>query len=368
MKKKTILIAHNFAETSFSVMSYDLSFYFAQKGHRVIFISHKPYFKDETHIECGKGEIVLMSWATERRPTTLRDFKHFYLIYKKYKPNVVIAHFAASNICSIVSKTASLGATKTLVYYHTLSSQIKLDGQGKKWKESLYYQRKKIFYWLFCDHLICPSELAKSDLKNFFKCYKGIVLLNPMRDRNQRESFIEDPNEIVLSYLGRLNPSKGVNVLIEAFNNYKEKNPQSKIILNLAGSGEESSLIKEKIKDKKSIFFKGSLAYKDVDDYIGFSHFMVIPSKSDNLPTVGLEALMKGTPLLISNKTGLASYINENIDCFVFSPEINDIELVLKKVEDQCYDYIMMRKMARETFERMFTMRKYCINMSEIIL
>src|SRR5690606_30831658 len=126
----------------------------------------------------------------------------------------------------------SLGTVKTFIYYHTLSSQMKMDSKRKKWKDFFFKQRKKAFYKIFCDYLICPSELAKEDLKTFFNVKNGIVVLNPMRDRNHKTDFINEiSSPIIISYLGRLDLSKGVLELIEAFENYMLKNPQSSLIL-----------------------------------------------------------------------------------------------------------------------------------------
>ena len=44
---KTIVIAHNYSEISFAAMSYHFAHYFANLGHRVVFISHNPYFSEK---------------------------------------------------------------------------------------------------------------------------------------------------------------------------------------------------------------------------------------------------------------------------------------------------------------------------------
>ena len=46
MEMKTILIAHNYTQNSFASMSFNLAHHLAKLGNRVVFISHKPFFKD----------------------------------------------------------------------------------------------------------------------------------------------------------------------------------------------------------------------------------------------------------------------------------------------------------------------------------
>ena len=65
---KTIVIAHNYSESSFATMSYHLSHHLANLGNRVIFISHHPYFSDEQIIKKGKGEVIVCSWPTKKDP------------------------------------------------------------------------------------------------------------------------------------------------------------------------------------------------------------------------------------------------------------------------------------------------------------
>ena len=57
---KTILIAHNYSETSFSAMSYHLAHHLADLGHKVVFISHKPYFSEKLVINANNNRIAYL--------------------------------------------------------------------------------------------------------------------------------------------------------------------------------------------------------------------------------------------------------------------------------------------------------------------
>lgn len=363
---KTILIAHNFSEISFAGMSFHLAHHLADIGNRVVFISHKPYFMKAQKIEKGNGEIIVCSWPTENRPTSIKDFVWFSKMYLKYKPAVVIGHFVGSNISILVSKLMSQGRVKTFCYYHTLSDQLLADQTHTSIKQNLLFLRKKIFYKLFCDVVVCPSALAKKDLKTFFTNAKGSIVLNPMKDRFENKIRLSDEN-IVVSYLGRLDCSKGVIDLIKAFIIYKNESKDSKMILNISGSGSQESEIKELIKNNASIHYFGRLAYEKIDDYLNKSHFAIIPSKFDNLPTVGLEAMMNNTPLLISNKTGLTKYLKDGRECFKFDSDVDSIVLLFKKVEKNIDKHEQMGINARSTFLSLFSIENYCNAFSKII-
>ncbi len=364
---KTVVIAHNYSEVSFSAMSYHLAHHLADLDHKVVFISHQPYFVKEQLVEKGKGKIIVCSWPTTKRPTLIRDFIWYMSIYFKYKPNVIIGHFVGSNISLSVSKLLSFGKVKTFEYYHTLTDQLFADVKNTSIKKKMLFFRKKIFYKLFCDVIICPSALAKKDLEDFYSIGKGHVMLNPVKDRF--ESKIEiDKDSITISYLGRLDPSKGVVDLINAFTTYKNKVPSSKIILNIAGTGSQELEIKEMIKDNLAISYHGGLPYGTIDDYLNKSHFVIIPSKFDNLPTVGLESMMNQTPLLISNTIGLSSYLIDGKECFKFEPNVDSMVLLFDKIENSFNLYEQMSFDGRATFLEKFGMDTYCDSISNMIL
>lgn len=363
---KTILIAHNYTESSFAFMSYYLAYYLAFEENRVIFISHRPFFSVPFEENIEKGQLLVYSWPTEGRPVKFNDAFWFAKIYLKYKPIVIISHFVSVNITTIVSKLLSLGKVKTLPYYHTLSTQIQLDVSNSTFKNNLKKYRKRLLYKWFADFVICPSDLAKEDFENQFNCSNGMKVVNPMRDRFKEKKVIKS-DFITISYLGRLEPSKGIVDLVSAFLEYKKKFLASKIILNIAGNGSQHDQIKELINTNSDINFIGTLAYNEIDEYLNTSHYTVIPSKFDALNMVGIESMMNQTPLLISNNTGLALELKDQVECYKFNPTIEEMILLFERVENNFESHYKMMINARKTFSEKFTVDSYCIAIKKII-
>lgn len=363
---KTIFIAHNYSLDSFNSMSYCLANFLAHEGNNVVFISHKPYFQEVEVKHLGKGQLTVCSWPSEKRPTSLNDLYWYIKLHLKYKPDTVIGHFVGSNISILGSKMLSLGRVKTFEYYHTLRKQLVQDSKIAFFKDKFLFYRKKIFYHLFCDVLICPSELAKKDLFNYFKINRGIVLLNPMVDRLKFNNKIIKES-IIIAYLGRIDSSKGVLDLVEAFLAYRKRITNSKIVLKIAGTGSEVAAILNLIKNRSDVLYLGGIDYVSVDEYLRNSHYVIISSKFDNLPTVGIEAMMNKTPLLISKDIGLSNYLTEGQECFKFSPCISDMIEIFEKVENSFFKHEEMAIKARNTFEKYFTIETYCKNFKELI-
>lgn len=352
---KTIVIAHNYTQQTVAAMSYNLAHYLSNNNYKVIFISHRPFFEKEFIDD----KVIVCSWPTNARPTSLKDAIWFAKLYLKYKPNIIISHFGSVNITVIVAKILSFWKVKTFPYYHTLSKQLMLDNIESKSLKCIKNFRKYIVYKFFCDQIICPSELSKLDLLEYFKLDKGIKVLNPINDR-----FIDlkkiNSNKIKLSYLGRIDKSKGVFLLAEAFNFYCEQNPATQIKLQIAGSGNQENNFYEIIKSNKNVNYIGALNYDKVDNFLKTGSYTIIPSFSDNLPTVGLESLMNGIPLLISRSTGLTLELNDTLNCVIFNPVINELIQLFSNLEDDRYDYKNLKINARKIYLKKFGVDNYC--------
>ena len=361
---KTILIAHNYSTNSFSCMSVDLAHELATVGNNVVFISHNPHFDNVEIKSIGLGKLTILSWPTNQRPTKLSDFWWFIKLYQKHKPSVIIGHFVGSNITALVSKIMSFGKAKVIVYYHTTSKQIFSDSSRRLFVQDLLNFRKKIFYQIFCDLIICPSLFSQQDLRTTFGIKKSKVIVNPIRDRLKTNLY--DGNKTVV-YLGRLDNSKGVNELMEGFIKYKDKFPNSQILLRFAGNGSFKNQIADIDKIRDDFNYVGILKYEQVDEYLQNSFYTIIPSKFDNLPTVGIESLMNGTPVLISSNTGLTPYIENGKAGYVFDPTSSAIYDIFCKIDQDNFDYAQLRQNARNLFTSTFTTSQYCSEMLEII-
>lgn len=361
---KTVCIAHNYSNYSVSSMSVDLAHELALLGYKVLFISHKPYFEETKYLKMGAGEIILLSWPTKERPTTYADFKWFVSIYRQYRPAIIIGHFAGSTITAIVSKLLSFGKSKNLIYYHTLSGQIDIDDNKSIFKQKILRLRKSFFYNMFANYIICPSHLAEEDLRKIFHVNNGRVVLNPMRDRSVNMQFARNKN---LGFLGRLDSSKGVEMLLESFIKYKTDNKSSELTLSFAGAGDCETNIRKTSEQRSDILFLGPLKYELIDEYLNSLFFTIIPSKIDNLPTVGLESLMNGTPLLLSDKTGLSKYVIDGYGSFLFEPSVAGIYETLYKIDNTITNYQLLRQQARATYNSKFTSKRYLDEMMHII-
>ena len=118
-----------------------------------------------------------------------------------------------------------------------------------------------------------------------------------------------DPYHVV--YVGRLTRVKGVHVLIEAVRLLQEQGVKAR--LSVVGDGDERAPLERAaagLADADAVRFLGWQSHHAVSDALSGAAAVVIPSLwPENFPTVALEALQLGRPLIASRVGGLPELV-----------------------------------------------------------
>lgn len=141
---------------------------------------------------------------------------------------------------------------------------------------------------------------------------------------------IEDAHHGVL-YIGRITEEKGVRWLAEHWSELET--------LDIVGDGPLKTLIG--ISKSNNVHMHGSLNHHDARTAIASALVMVIPSLwSEGVPTVALEALQSGTPLLISDACASGPTLCDMGAGEIFrSHNYADLKLKLRKILDNRQKY-----------------------------
>ncbi len=155
-------------------------------------------------------------------------------------------------------------------------------------------------------------------------CYSDIA-----REEVRKEFGGQD--KIVIGHVGRFNQQKNHRKLIEIFNNLRNENLNS--VLVLVGKGELESDVREQVKKlglKDSIFFLG--VRNDVPRIMSGMDIFVFPSLYEGMPNTVIEAQATGLPCVISENitkeakiTDLVEYLALSEDNMVWTKTILDL-------------------------------------------
>lgn len=268
-------------------------------------------------------EITLIKWPSIR-PTKWKDFWFLFKLVKTYKPDMMISMFGFVNMFLIVGWL--FGVKVRVAWIRTLSSQY----AQKKYK----VLRKSFIYSLATD-IITNSNSTKGDVANFFKIplRKITVLPNSVKDYSSRLQLVATDNKSLL-YVGRLHPSKGIDVLIQAFFQIVKKFPN--LHLDIIGQGQilsELLELTESLRIANNVSFLGEKNKEMVLRAYKKSYCTIIPSHSEAFGFTVIEAMSAGTCVLGANNTGIKEIIiNEKTGLLFETGNPDDLVNKLEKL------------------------------------
>lgn len=224
-------------------------------------------------------------------------------LIKKFDTQVIHAHLG--NAAKVVQAIGSIPTVATLHgdYKHKCYKNIGSLVCVASW------QKKKISQKFTGDVLVIPNFLAKSSNTDLFS--------QPLR----RLLGISD-DDFIIGSVGRMDPLKGFNVLIDAFSQAALSNTK----LVLVGDGPEYVKL-SKICNNKNIIFAGwqdtpSAFYELFDLY-------VCPSLSESFGLNILEAMSFGLPVVSTKTNGALEFLTPENAKLVSISSVNEIREVI---------------------------------------
>lgn len=103
-------------------------------------------------------------------------------------------------------------------------------------------------------------------------------------------------NKPLICFLGDVVEYKGVYELIEAFKIFKKRHPDFSLIL--MGENREGRKFRNRIRNAEDVIYLGALPRREALAMVQGSEILVLPSKSEGLPWVCLEALSLGVKVV----------------------------------------------------------------------
>jgi len=176
-------------------------------------------------------------------------------------------------------------------------------------KKKLYFKFKikRWFTKATVFHSITADE--SKNLSKYFDFRKIVEIPNLISFPHKKVTY--KPENYIL-YLGRLNKTKGIDILLEAFSRIENNSFKLKI----AGNFNEYKKYLEKLVIKynlqKKVEFLGAISGESKIKLIANAWVMVSPSYSDVIGMVNLEAASQKTPMITTFNTGLKKEWSNN--------------------------------------------------------
>ncbi|WP_262917174.1 glycosyltransferase family 4 protein [Subsaxibacter sp. CAU 1640] len=265
-----------------------------------------------------------------RSITPLKDIKATYQLYKffkKEKPFIVHTHTPKAGTVGMFA--AKLAGVPHRI--HTIAGLPLLEEKGIKRKVLDVVEK---FTYSCASHILPNSfGLKKIILENNYtnetktevigkgssngidtSHYDASLVSIQTKAELKKELKISE-SDIIFIFIGRIVKDKGINELVEAFNELSKVNTHCKLLLVGPKEDHLDPLLphtENTIKNNKNILAVGII--KDIRPYVAISHVLTFPSYREGFPNVVLQASCMGLPCIVSNINGCNEIIEEGVN------------------------------------------------------
>lgn len=144
---------------------------------------------------------------------------------------------------------------------------------------------------------------------------------NISKENILKELKMKDDEKILL-FVGSLRSVKGVKYLIESIKLINKKCKSVRLII--IGDGEERNSLEKRSNElnlEHQITFIGKVPHKKVMEYMIATDIFVLPSLSEGLSIVCLEAMFSGLPIIATKVGGLPEVVKDGRNGFLVEPK-----------------------------------------------
>lgn len=294
------------------------SFWRAFKGMQAI-LSHKPVQILHSHSQFG--DVVALLFKLSKSPVILRTVHHGYHLEWSKRP---LRRLLFTNLLFPLFFTIEIGVSRSIVENLNRRWLARLLGRQAIWVRNAI------------------------DLNRFTN-----VKVDPIE---KRISLGLPPDALVVGSVGRLVEGKGYDVLIEGAALVLNKLPQAYFLL--IGDGELANSLKELAQHLKiagHVVFTGPRS--DIEELLGCMDLFVLASLWEGLPTVILESMASGVPVVATDIPGNREIIQDQVNGWLVPP--NNPEALADTIINALQEPSVRRKCA---YHALGTVKAFSIN------
>jgi glycosyltransferase len=267
-----------------------------------------------------------------------RYYKVIFLFLKLFikDDHLLIFHFNFfHNIDLIINVKEGFAKSKIIFTVHYFAWSFDLTGNISRFRKTINKQKSESFddtekllletfhrdreVFNISDHIICISKFSYDLLVNEYKIQskKISLIYNGIKDIN-RICLRNDPtinlayhmDDKVILFVGRIDDSKGISFLFEAYRKIADINSNIKLVV--VGDGDIDKYSKYLTGLENNIVFTGKLKKSELCKLYSIANIGVITSFMEHCSYVAIEMMMFGIPVVSTDAAGLNEMFENN--------------------------------------------------------
>ena len=165
----------------------------------------------------------------------------------------------------------------------------------------------------------------------------------------QRFPVFPLPKERIFGYVSRLNPEKGIDELLRAFENVLKIYPDARLRLagELDGIAPETKALLDRLCESGEAEYLGEIS--DVPSFLQTIRYFVFPSYREGTPRATLEAMSCGRPVVTTDTTGCRETVTDGDNGLLV--KARDEATLRQAMLRFCEDDAMTERMGRRSRE-----------------
>jgi D-inositol-3-phosphate glycosyltransferase len=340
----------------------------SQDDHVPHVLHELGYGNRVVHVPAGPEHPILKQELADHIPEFVQGIKAF-ACEKGIRYDIIHSHYWMSGLAA-ESLSDAWGGTPILHMFHTLGEMKNRIARSEAEREGPYRIKGERRVLRRADRIVAATIAEVTQLRFLYKApSEKLVVIPPGVDvshfypipADEAKMYVglKSDDRMVL-FVGRIEPLKGVDTLIQAMSCLQLKESQRVHLAIIGGdpsaspremSGEMARLQKlcDDLSVGQTVVFLGKRDQDRLPYYYSAAELLVMPSHYESFGMVALEAMACGTPVIASEVGGLAYLVRDGETGFTIPDQ--EPEALCEKISWLLNDHELHRTMSARAVE-----------------
>lgn len=282
------------------------------------------------HIKAGPTIEISKKELGQYIPEFVENYYKF-IAKDKSTYELINAHYYLSGLIGLEIK--KINSIPLFITFHTLALMKNLVAKSEEAREGIFRIKAELLLTNLADKVIATSNSDCEYLNTLYDCSLqkitiltpgvDLKLFRPINKSSAKKIIKAETNRKLILFVGRIEPLKGIDVILYAVKILIQKNPTLKFCLwivggnNIENKNEWSQELKrlEQIRELLGIHsyvkFVGKKDRKELPYYYNSAEVVILPSQYESFGMSALEAMACGVSVITTDVTGISQLLED---------------------------------------------------------